>query len=250
MPERATRQKAERESDTSAILKYGPLQSSMTKRLIILKHFEDLLQSENPERTYEFKHRNCTEQLDAKTFRQVLCSQLRTNPDINTCYYDKQDALLLAINYKNPPGRLLRRQWTYPIKTMLELPEYREFVRIQNLPMDLQVIDISPAKVGVLRTNSKFCFPCDNSVIRVDKYRVGSRRFGSSLVIKDNFIFGLKESQTDVQEKVFGQDDLINMETKRSAHRNAELWIEFENKTRMHVAMFDSVLPNDALIPL
>jgi hypothetical protein len=40
------------------------------------------------------------------------------------------------------------------------------------------------------------------------------------------------------------------METKRSAHRNAELWIEFENKTRMHVAMFDSALPNDALIPL
>jgi len=30
-------------------------------------------------------------------------------PDINTMYYDKQDSLLLAINFKNPPGRLLRR---------------------------------------------------------------------------------------------------------------------------------------------
>jgi hypothetical protein len=61
MPDRATRNQAERESDTSAILKFCPLESHMTKRLICLKHFEDLLQSENPERTYEFKHRNCTE---------------------------------------------------------------------------------------------------------------------------------------------------------------------------------------------
>ena len=66
----------------------------------------------------------------------MLCNAIRMNPDINTCYYDKQDALLLAINYKNPPGRLLRRQWTYPIRTMLELPEYRAFVRGESLPLD------------------------------------------------------------------------------------------------------------------
>jgi len=53
--------KAEREADTSAILKYCPLEPHMSQRLIVLKHFEDLLQSENPERSYEFKHRNCTE---------------------------------------------------------------------------------------------------------------------------------------------------------------------------------------------
>ena len=43
MPEKATRHKAEREADTSAILKCCPLDSHMTKRLICLKHFEDLL---------------------------------------------------------------------------------------------------------------------------------------------------------------------------------------------------------------
>lgn len=35
------------------------------------------------------------------------------------------------------------------------------------------------------------------------------------------------------------------METKRSSHRNAELWVEFENKTRLHVAMFDKVEPDE-----
>lgn len=81
----------------------------MTKRLIYLRHFEELLQSENPERTYEFTYRNCTEEMDAETFRQVLTQCMRLNPDINTAYFDKEDALLLAVNFKNPPGRLLRR---------------------------------------------------------------------------------------------------------------------------------------------
>ena len=109
MPEKPTRAKAEREADTAAILKFCPLEAHMTKRMIVLKHFEDLLQSENPERNYEFTKRNCTEEMDASTFRQVLCNSIRLKADINTCYFDKDDALLLAINFKNPPGRLLRR---------------------------------------------------------------------------------------------------------------------------------------------
>jgi hypothetical protein len=39
------------------------------------------------------------------------------------------------------------------------------------------------------------------------------------------------------------------METKRSAPRNAEMWVEFENKVRLHIAMFDKVEPNTSLIP-
>ena len=39
------------------------------------------------------------------------------------------------------------------------------------------------------------------------------------------------------------------METKRSAHRNAELWVEFENKTRLHIAMFEKIDPDESLIP-
>jgi len=52
MPEKASRTQAERESDTAAILKYCPLDAHMTHRLIMLGHFEELMQSENPERTY------------------------------------------------------------------------------------------------------------------------------------------------------------------------------------------------------
>jgi hypothetical protein len=50
--------------------------------------------------------------MDPQTFRQVLVQAMRANPDVNTKYFDKEDGLLMALNFKNPPGRLLRRQWT------------------------------------------------------------------------------------------------------------------------------------------
>lgn len=69
MPEKETRQKAERESDTYAIIKYCNMNASTAKRLIILKYFEDLLKSHNPERNYDFLDRNYSERYDAQTFR-------------------------------------------------------------------------------------------------------------------------------------------------------------------------------------
>jgi len=69
MPTKETRQKAERDSDTGAIIKYCELPVSQTQRLIALKGFEDLLKQENPERSYDFLDRNFTERYDSQTFR-------------------------------------------------------------------------------------------------------------------------------------------------------------------------------------
>ena len=77
--------------------------------MLALYSFQDLLKSANPERNYNFMDRSYQESFDAYTFRQVLTQALKTGPDVNTCYYDREDALLLALNFKNPPGRLLRR---------------------------------------------------------------------------------------------------------------------------------------------
>lgn len=65
--------------------------------------------------------------MDASTFRQVLVEAMRLCPDVNTEYFDKDDALLLALNFKNPPGRLLRRQWTCPIRTLPNIATWRQF---------------------------------------------------------------------------------------------------------------------------
>jgi hypothetical protein len=118
MPAKETRNKAERQSDTAAIIKYCQLPESQTKRLITLKYFEDLVKEHNPERTYDFLDRNFIEHFDPSTFRQIMVDATKRYVDINTTYYDKEDALLVALNFKNPPGRLLRRQWTAPVKVL------------------------------------------------------------------------------------------------------------------------------------
>lgn len=86
-------------------------------------------------------------------------------------------------------------------------------------------------------------------MIRVDKHTVAGRRFGASVVIKDNMVFGIKEDSTVVNEKVVGDDELLNLEAKKASNRNCEFWLEFENKARLHVAMLEPVAPEKDLIP-
>ena len=49
------------------------------------------------------------------------------------------------------------------------------------------------------------------------------------MVIKDNLVFGIKEDQSKVEDKVEGDDELLNMETKKAGNQNCEFWLEFEN---------------------
>ena len=53
-----------------------------------------------------------------------------------------------------------------------------------------------------MRKNTKFSFPSDNSVIRVDKTSVGQRRMGETKIIKDNFTFGVRERKEIFDKKV------------------------------------------------
>ena len=87
-------------------------------------------------------------------------------------------------------------------------------------------------------------------MIRVDKNQVGARRFGASVIIKDNLVFGIKEDESKVNEKVEGDDELYNLETKKAGNLNCEFWLEFENSTRMHISMLEKVDPIKELIPL
>lgn len=77
-----------------------------------------------------------------------------------------------------------------------------------------EMIDIKNDRVGVLRQNTKFSFPSDNSMIRVDRYNVGQRRFGETQIIKDNYIFGITEKKSHFSQKVEGEDGLRNRDAK------------------------------------
>ena len=70
------------------------------------------MKAKEPERDFFFLDRNFVEKYDVTTLRQTITQMLRYQPDIAFNYYQSEDALLLAMYFKNPPGRLLRKQWT------------------------------------------------------------------------------------------------------------------------------------------
>ena len=156
------------------------------------------MQKKQPEQTFSFLDRNYVEEFKEKnTMRQVLAAAMSTmQPDVVTDYYEMLDGLLVSMYFKNPPGRLLRTQWTMPVRTMPDFSDWQEYVRNDGVALEADnLLDIPNDKVGVLRTNTKISFPSDNSIIRVDKHNVGQRRMGQSRLIKDNFIFGLAEQK-------------------------------------------------------
>jgi hypothetical protein len=109
----------------------------------------------------------------------------------------------------------MRKQWTHPIRVFPDFSEWHQFHRKQLTPLDNDhLLNISNDKVGVLRVNTKFSFPSDNSVIRVEKYNVGQRRMGESKIIKDNFKFGVRERKEAFDKKVNGEDSLRNRDAK------------------------------------
>jgi len=99
--------------------------------------------------------------------------------------------------------------------------------------------------------NSKYCFPCDNSLIRIDKLMIGNRRLGSSLVVKDNLVFGIKESNDKIKSKLgMFEDEILNREAWAQSDRRCTFWLEFENGTKLLVEMADKQLAHLEEIPL
>ena len=256
MPAKPPQHKAQRESDLSSILSFSSLPQSETKRALALRSLEQLMKSLEPERDFFFLDRNFVETFDQATLRQQLASFLRLQPSIAYSYYPSEDALLLALYFKNPPGRLLRKQWSYPLKTLPDFQTWRAFVKQDGCPFDSgDLLDIDPTKVGVIRTNTKYSFPCDNSLIRVEKHVVGGRRIGASLIIKDNLTFGVRERPDSFKAKVSIEEDelLRNREAwfAKGVHdRRCDFWLEFENGVKMLVEMADKASPNLNDIPL
>ena len=89
-----------------------------------------------------------------------------------------------------------------------------------------------------MRTNSKYSFPCDNSIIRVDKHLLGGRRFGTSLIIKDNLAFGIRETTQAFSTKAsMLEEEVLSREAWATTKRACVFWLDFENGTKVTVEM-------------
>jgi hypothetical protein len=99
------------------------------------------------------------------------------------------------------------------------------------------MLEIPSNKIGFIRTNTKFCYPSDNSIIRVDKHEIGNRRMGSSIIIKDNLVFGVRERLEQFNEKGGEEEIFLNRESWATTDRRCEFWMDFENGTKLLIEM-------------
>lgn len=195
------------------------------------------------ERQFSFLDRNYVEEYhDSNTMRQVLSTALlQSRADIKTEYFGMEDGLLIALYFKNPPGRLLRKQWTASQKIFPDFQEWATYVNDPENKTDendnREYYDIRADKVGLLNCRTKYSFPSDNSIIRVDKFQTGQKRIGESQIIKDNFIFGLQERKDVVRGKVEGEDELRNRDAKKFQDKRVDFWLVFENGVRLTIEM-------------
>jgi len=255
MPAKATLKQAVRESAQNQIVQLCQLPPSQTRRCLILRAFEDMMRKNLKERQFSFLDRHFIEEYkDAHTMRQALSSaMLKLRADVATEYFEMEDGLLVSMFFKNPPGRLLRRQWTQPAKVFPDFAEWNSLLEKTSSKEDedklQEFLDIPAHKVGVLKSNTKFSFPSDNSIIRVDKYYAGQKRMGESQIIKDNFVFGLCERKEVYDNKVDGEDELRNRDAKKQQDKRSDFWLVFENGVRLAIEMQDHMTADMENIP-
>ena len=96
---------------------------------MVLRGCETMMKEREPEREFQFMDRNFVEKYDQQTLRQQIAMALRYQPDVAFQYYQSEDALLMGLYFKNQPGRLLRRQWSYPMKVMPDFSTWKSFLK-------------------------------------------------------------------------------------------------------------------------
>lgn len=112
-----------------------------------------------------------------------------------TKYVERDDALLVALYYRNPPGRVLRRKWSAEWKTLPNLENWIAFFKGSEANMrNEQFYDIDYQRIGNLHERAKVMYPTDNSLIVATKYSVGEREHLRYKVIKEGVVFGLQDA--------------------------------------------------------
>lgn len=168
-----------------------------------------------------------------------LCRYLTFGPNIASKYDSVNESLLLVLYFKNPPGRIMRKQWTSDYNNMPDFESWlRHFKDYGTNSTDYakfmdktEFLDIDDKKAGLIRHNDKLMHPSDNSVIKTSKFSIGKRVMGKSTVLKDNLHFGIREPQN---REHFGEEFLSD-ELRSNLDSRCEFWMHLNDNSRLLV---------------
>ena len=120
-------------------------------------------------------------------------------------------------------GRVLRKKWTAPWRVLPSLENWIQFFKNNESNFqNEQFYNLDYLKVGNLYEKQKLIYPNDNSIINCDKIQYSDKVLYRYKVIKENMLFGLRDSQ-----------DL-------SKNPYSEFWLHFQDTQARLLVDFDS----------
>ena len=115
-----------REAEKPEVYPFCTLPIEAMERGMIISQLSDMM-TEAASRPYSFFGRDYEERMSPKILKQAVMNAMLLEPDIQTKYYAREDALLLALFYKTPPGRVVRKQWTSTYSVMPDFGNWLEW---------------------------------------------------------------------------------------------------------------------------
>ena len=226
MPEKPEKSENLRKAEKSQMHPFISFEVSDFERFSLLEAFENMMKEKESERNWNFGDRIYEERYAKNTLSQSIFKTTLLEPEMSTKYYDKEDALLVSLYFRNPPGRILRKKWTADWRVIPNLenwinffkPEERNYKNDFYYDIDYQIIDHIYEKV-------KLMYPDDDSVIICPKYQIGNEIHYHYKVYKENVIFGIRNPV-------------------EKTNPFSEFWAVFENQTKLMVEMEKEYDPN------
>jgi hypothetical protein len=221
-------------AEINEIVTFSTIGTEQIKRALMLKEFAVMMKEKEPERKWTFYNRCYLKNMNPDTMKYELSRYMCLNPTLSTKYYDKEDGLLVGLYFKNPPGRIIRNQWCY---NFANNTEYRDFISSLGKSYFLNIIDGENRdffdiggnddlkyfnKKTTIKCNEKTMHPSDKSVIKTVKCEIGNKIIGRSTVIKDNFIFGIRESSFSNSK----EDTYHTRDEREKLNLGCEIWCE------------------------
>ena len=217
MPERSLKSENLRKAEKSQMHPFISFETTDCERFQLIELFETIMKEQEKEREWNFGDRIFEERLNPNVLKQRLYHSLLYGPDLQARYYDQEDALLLALYFRNPPGRILRKKWTCNWRVLPNLENWINYFKNNDKNLYNEFFyDIDYHLVENLHERIKLMFPNDQSVIMCSQFKVGDHPYNHYRILKENLVFGIRKS-------LYQQNP------------HGEIWALFENGTKLLV---------------
>jgi len=124
MPHHPKKSNAQRKAEINEITTFSTIGSEQIQRALILKEFGELMKEKEQERDWNFYNRNFWKELTKDAVKYELSRAFLLDPNVATQYNEREDGLLVSLYFKNPPGRIMRKQWSHNFENSTEFRDF------------------------------------------------------------------------------------------------------------------------------